>query len=495
MRRRLADDMPEPQLPDRDVPFDECGPTDAPAPPLSSVARHVVQPTGITSTGWPRIREICRDTLGLNFTGWQDDAGRLTLGKRVDGRLAATVGGVGMSLPRQCGKTTLLIGMLFGLCLDNPGLFALWTSHHARTTAESFLAMQNFTHRPQVRPLIEKIFLGSGDEELRFTNGSRILYGARERGFGRGLSAVDVVIFDEAQILSEKALQNMLASLNLSSLGLHIYCGTPPKPTDNCESFSRMRTDALSGEASELVWIEFSANEDADLDDERQWAKANPSYPHWTPPESIKRLRHKLDPDGFRREALGIWPSDRWRVFDVAQWTRLESTSVNQPQRATLAIDVSPYRGTSAIGVAGGASNRTLVMCYSGPGTSWVAGKVAELVASREIVEVALGPGPARGLEPDLAREGVEYRKLTGTDIAASCAAFQEGIKSGALVHAGQAELDVAVASARTRRTGDAETWDRGYSEDISALVAAAAASYRWGVLSNAAYDLKASVL
>jgi phage terminase large subunit-like protein len=98
-------------------------------------------------------------------------------------------------------------------------------------------------------------------------------------------------------------------------------------------------------------------------------------------------------------------------------------------------------------------------------------------------------------VEPDLARAGIDYRKLSGTEIAASCAAFQENIKSGELVHVGQAELDVALANARTRRTRDAETWDRGYSEDISPLVACAAASYRWGLLDSAPYDMLGSVL
>lgn len=86
---------------------------------------------------------------------------------------------------------------------------------------------------------------------------------------------------------------------------------------------------------------------------------------------------------------------------------------------------------------------------------------------------------------------------LNGTEIAASYAAFQENVKAGSLVHVGQdqAELDVAVANARTRRVGDAETWDRGYSEDVSPLVACAAAAYRWGLLDSAPYDVLTSVL
>jgi hypothetical protein len=463
---------------------------------LSDIARHVVQPAGITSTGWPRISRICEEKLGLTFDGWQGSAGRLILAKRADGRLAATIGGVGMSLPRQVGKTTLLIGLICGLCLDHSGLLILWTSHHARTTGESFRAFQGFSNRSKVRPLIAKTFLGSGDEEIRFVNGSRIMFGAREHGFGRGLSGVDAIIFDEAQILSERALQNMLAAMNLSQLGLHAYTGTPPKPSDNCETFSRMRADALSGEATDLAWIEFSADEDADVDDPVQWAKANPSFPHWTPAESIKRLRAKLDPDGFRREALGIWPSDRWRVIDVAQWVRLERSNADEPARVALCVDVSPYRSWASIGVAGDVDGETLVMCYSAEGTGWIAGKVGQLVADRDILEVWLTPGAARGLEPDLAREGIEYRKLTGAEVAASCVSFQESVRHARVVPAGQAELAVAVSVAKTRRAGDAETWDRGYSEDISALVACAAATYRWGLLAgHQPYDLLTSVL
>jgi hypothetical protein len=464
---------------------------------LSEVARHVIKPAGITSTGWPRIADICHDKLGIEFDSWQDGVGRVLLAKRADGRLAATVGGCGLSCPRQVGKTLTLTGLIFGLCLDKPGLFVIWTSHHARTTGETFLVMQNLARRSAVRPLIGKVFLGAGDEEIRFTNGSRILFGAREHGFGRGLSGVDAIVFDEGKILSERALQNMLASLNMSKLGLHIYCGTPPKPTDNSESFARMRADALSGESTDLAWVEFSADEDADLDDPAQWAKANPSFPHWTPAESIKRLRRKLDPDGFRREALGIWPSERWRVFDVEQWVRLGDSSVDEPTWAVLAVDVSPYRGCAAIGVAGEVgevAGKTLVLCHSGEGTGWVAAKVAELVGSRDIAEVSLTPGAARGLEPDLVRAGVAFKKLNGTDIAASCAAFQEAVKAGAIVHVSQPALDLAIGGARTRRSGDSQTWDRGFSEDVSALVACAAAAYRLGVFANAPYDLLASV-
>jgi len=454
--------------------------------PLSEVARHVVTPAGIKSTGWPRVRDTCRTKLGIDFDVWQDGVGRVILAKDAEGSLAATVGGAGMSLPRQVGKTYLLAGMLFGLCVDQPDLLMIWTSHHMKTSGETFLSMQTFAKRSKVKPYIDKVFLGSGDEEIRFVNGSRILFGARERGFGRGIPGVDGLIMDEGQILSERALQNMLATLNTSRLGLHVYCGTPPKPEDNCEIFTRMREEALSGESTDLVWIECSADENADLDDVGQWAKANPSYPHRTPAASIRRLRKKLDPDGFRREGLGIWPLPDAAAFNMATWAGLEDRDASAPSRVVLVVDVSPDRKWSTIGMAGEVDGKTLVDCYPMPGTAGVAAEVFELTQAQPIDEVCVTSGQARALEPDLAQLGVEYKRLSGSEMAAAFAAFRQAVKAGSVVHKGRPELDVAIANVRTRKlsSGETEMVDRREVKvDVSPAVACSGAFYRFGLL------------
>ena len=61
--------------------------------PLSEVARHLVLPEGIVTTGWPSVRDKCK-LLGIAFDPWQDGAGRAILAKRKSGKYAAGVGGV-----------------------------------------------------------------------------------------------------------------------------------------------------------------------------------------------------------------------------------------------------------------------------------------------------------------------------------------------------------------------------------------------------------------
>lgn len=443
------------------------------------------------STGWGPVRDICVNDMGITFDGWQDGMGSLMLARKADGKLAHTVGGFALSAMRQVGKTFYFAGSLFGLCQYHPGLLVIWSAHHSKTHMETFLAMQAFARRIRIAPFIDKVYTGSGDEEIRFVNGSRILFGARERGFGRGIAGVDVLVSDEGQILSEKAMQNMLATLNTSQLGLHIYAGTPPKPEDNSETWMRMRDEAwavedpsiVQVETEDLVWIEIGADDDADLDDQKQWMR-NPSVPHRTPLESVMRLRRKLNDDGFRREGLGLYDTQDGSVFDMARWMLLKDMDAAPPDEVALVVDVSPDRRWSCIAVCGDVDeDRDLVIVKSMRGTADVAREVDALRAERNIDNIAITNGAARAIEGDLTELSIDYDVMTANDLSAAFATLQEKIKSGGVAHADQPELNFAMTNAKSRylQTGEAEAFDRrDYSVDISPAVAAAAALYRW---------------
>lgn len=457
---------------------------------LSEVAKKLVVPEGIVGSYWPRIRETCNTRLGLSLDRWQDGIAGLALAYRSDGVIAHTVGGCGMTLPRQVGKTHTVVSVMFGLCIEHPGLLAIWTSHHVKTNSETFQAVQSYCKRERIKPFIKKVYLGSGDEAVEFTNGSRILFGARERGFGRGIPGVDVLMSDEAQILTQRAMQDMLATMNTSRLGLHMYVGTPPKPTDNSEMFVAMRREAISGEATDIAWIECGADDDIDdIDDIEQWMKANASCPHRTPVVSIQRLRRRLDDDGFRREALGIWDATTdGSAFDVDAWSQLGDTGVDTPRSAALVIDLSPDRKHCWIGVAGEVDTdkgeRVLLMAVETTAATAVK-RVQELVEARDIVEVAITGGAARALEPDLVEAGLEYQKLSPADIAASYSTLQESIKNKTIVHGEQSELTIALLMTKTRflTSGESEVFDRrNYSANLSPAVACACALFRWGL-------------
>ena len=113
---------------------------------LSEVTQHLVFPAGIETTEWPRIRERLAD-MAITYDGWQQGAAQLILGCDANGRYVATIGGVTISIPRQVGKTFTVGSLLVALCLEFPGLRVVWTSHHLRTTTNTFRAMQRMVNR------------------------------------------------------------------------------------------------------------------------------------------------------------------------------------------------------------------------------------------------------------------------------------------------------------------------------------------------------------
>lgn len=430
---------------------------------LSEVAKHLVIPKGIKSSGWPQVEKRCSH-MGIGFDEWQRGAGRLILSKTADGKYSATVGGACMSLPRQVGKTYLLGAIVFALCVDNPGLTVIWTAHHGRTADETFLAMQGMARRAKIAPHIKFVRAANGQQEIRFHNGSRILFGARESGFGRGFAGVDILVMDEAQILTDRALDNMLATMNTSQNALPLFIGTPPTPTDPSEAFRRMRLDALSGESEDIVWIECGAEDDADPDDRKQWAKANPSYPHRTPTTSMLRLRKKLTSDSWLREGLGVWDKEGAGVLPGWGGRFLEA---EPPPPAAIGISVSLDASWGSIASADVWPEGTIVgdvdvsghVNLSGVdrrlGTAWLVGEAKRIQDERRCAVVIDEKCPDGSLIDALVAAGVDLTVMKLPDLVAACSDLVNRVREGGVTHQGTADLDDAVAVADWREVGD----------------------------------------
>lgn len=459
-------------------------PTKRSTPKLSEIARKVVAPKGVVATGWPAVERKCSE-LGIRFRPWQPDVGRLILAKRDDGKYAATIGGTGLSIPRQVGKTFLVGAIVFALCLLRPNLTVIWTAHRLRTAEETFGKMQVLAKRRRIAPHILKLVLGSGEEEVQFVNGSRILFGARERGFGRGFDEVDVLIFDEAQILTENALDDMIPATNQSrqpSGALLLFMGTPPKPTDPGDVFRRMRNEALTGEDDDTGWIEFGADPDytptpapAPLTaaDWVQVEKANPSYPEDTPREAILRMRKKLGPESFLREGLGIWDEDA-RVGVLPGWPKC-ATDEEPPPATVIGLAVSLDTEWGSIGAAGAwPDGRVNVGAVERRrGTSWLVAEAKRIQTERDCDVVVDEKCPDADLIPDLEAEGVRVTVAKLNDVIEACSSLVNAVKDMQVTHQRTTELDDAIGVAAWRMVGDRKLFGRKQSAgDISMLEA-----------------------
>lgn len=460
---------------------------------LSEVARHVVIPKGIVTTAWPRVVAQCAQ-MGVTFDGWQHGIGQIALGKRKNGKYAATVGGVVLSIPRQVGKTFLVGMMIIALCILCPGLTVLWTAHRTRTSTKTFKSMQGYVKRKRIAPHLapsrsDGIRSTNGEQEIEFRNGSIIMFGAREGGFGRGFDKVDIEVFDEAQILGEKALEDMVAATNQSqqpSGALLFFMGTPPRPIDieKGDEFGARRTRALAGHDRDTAYIEFSADDDADPDDHEQWEKANPSYPDRTPLESMQRMRANLtNDDSFRREALGIWATSSPRVIDEESWQKAADAASMPTERLVLAVDVAPGRGTAAVALAGRRPDGLwhVELDEHRTGADWVVPWIEERAKKNALHAVVVDEMSGlvkwrngRAFLGDT-KIRVTLAAAEGRDMAIACAQFFDAIMSPAptVRHTDQPQVNVSLSLARKRPLGGGWAWNRKDEDsDITPVVA-----------------------
>lgn len=434
---------------------------------LSDIARHVIIPEGVVTTAWPGVRDQAQK-MGLGFDSWQDSVGRIALGKREDGSFAASVGGVVLSIPRQVGKTYLIAAIVFAMCVLTPGLTVLWTAHRMKTANETFEKLIAFTRKVKIAPHVLKVTTGAGDEVIYFRNGSRIMFGARERGFGRGFDDVDVEIFDEAQILTEAAIEDMVPAMNTAANPLYFLIGTPPRPKDPGEVFAGRRRDALSGEDEDTAYVEFSADVDANEDDRKQWKKGNPSYPDRTPESSMLRMKKAMNtPGSFRREGLGIWDDDSPKsLIKSPQWQAL--ATVDPPVEGSIAVGVkfSTDGERVSVGIGIDPEDAPVYVVSTGvapitPGAEQAAAWIADRWQrfDRILVDGRAGAGDFRRLLIDAGVPPKRVKILSPEEAITAHAGFLRDVEGSTLNHGGQPGLDEQVKSAGKRTIGVNGGW------------------------------------
>lgn len=430
---------------------------------LSEVARHVVLPDGIEATDWPLIERQLR-RMETPLDEWQKGLGTAIFATREGGQYACGIGGAVISIPRQTGKTYTIGALIFALCIAKADTLVLWSAHRARTHNETFKTMGAMALRQAIAPFIKRTLTGAGTEAVEFANGSRILFGARESGFGRGFAKVDVLVLDEAQILTEKAMEDMVPATNAAPNGLVILMGTPPRPSDPGEVFMNRRAAALNKTSGNVLYVEMSADPGANPDDRKQWAIANASYPHRTTTEAIMRMRELLGSvESFLREGLGIWDEAALtkKAINAKAWDALAIPSAPNEGRRVYAVRFSVDGSSVALAAAirpdsGPVHVEGIKLASTGDGTAWLVDWLVERheKAAQIVVDGKAGVGYLVNALHE-ARVPKSVIITAGTDtITTGTSMLEAALNSKDLTHRGQPELDEQVKAAEKRKIG-----------------------------------------
>lgn len=413
---------------------------------------------------------------------------------RADGKYSTTTAGI--SVPRQNGKNQIIEGReFFGMVISGERI--LHTAHQVKTSKKSFRRLVNlFTDKrhPEIVDLVKQIRFTNGEECIELTTGGSIEYSARSRQAARGFDGISLVVFDEAQELTDDQIDAILPTLSASATGTRqiIYAGTPPYPGCPGEVFRRRRENALNDPGPHVSWHEWSVAaeklEDISLGDRTIWAAANPALGYHLSEEFTAEELGSMAPDGFARERLGWWAPRLEHKLDAA---------IPEQLWDECASDALKPEGKTAFGVKFTADGAEVCLCGAvipaegparisfierrptGLGTGWLADWLCARYAKTSCVVID-GRNGADVLTEKLSAtwkiKGSVVRP-SGKDVCAAASTLLDGLQEKSVTwYRKQTELRESAVSVTKRQISGG--W--GFGGENSAPVEAAALAL-WG--------------
>lgn len=270
-----------------------------------------VEPYRVTTDG--EDAALLMKEYGVELDPWQQLVVDCWLGRDETGKYSVT--SAGLSIPRQNGKNVCIEAReFFGLVINGEKI--LHTAHQVRTSKKSFrrlVAMFTDKRHPEIIDLVKNIRYTNGEEAIELINGGSIEFSARSRQAARGFDGISLVIFDEAQELTDDQIEAIMATLSASATGTRqiIYAGTPPYPGCPGEVFRRRRTTSLEAPGQHDAWHEWGIQADKatdiDINNKKLWYDANPAMGIRLDEEFTEEEKNSMSADGFARERLGWW--------------------------------------------------------------------------------------------------------------------------------------------------------------------------------------------
>lgn len=403
------------------------------------------------------------------------------MGERSDGRWASKF--VGMSVPRQNGKSQLIVARaLAGVLLFGEKTIII-SAHETDTAREVWKRLTDVVEaNPTLNARVTARMDAINREYLAFGRGlerQQIRLKARRASGVRGFSA-DCLLLDEAQRLGKGAWGSIVPTMSAMPNPQLWLFGTPPTEDDDPFAFSRVRDSSLAKKARHC-WLEWAADKHDDIDDPETWAKANPAYGIRISHEACADDRAAMDDEQFCKERLGMWSVDHARrVIDDQTWRAVADPASMAVDRFTLAVDVSPDRSTASVSLAGLRSDERwhVELGAQRAGADWVPGWVQQFADKNPSLHAVVIDELAGLTEK---RHGRHYLKGTqvevtlaaaeGRDMVKAWATYLDAVTSARMRHTDQAQVNVALTQAGTRdlQGGKALT-KRSSTADITPL-------------------------
>lgn len=433
-----------------------------------------------------------------------------------------------ITVPRQSGKTTLILVILLVRCIIMARTLGSQTVTYLaqsgimarrkleREFARLMRAAKTLTEVPQEsrhRPVVDtewKLTMAHGSEHIAFGGGSYLQIEA-PTGYGSVGDVLDVSVIDEARFRETDLVEQAVEAATVTRRSPQSYIVSTagnersfffwPKVLAGrraCETRNHGRT----------CYLEWSVPDDEAFDDPKVWARYLPALGYTI---TVARLQARLakalrnpdvvDEEGYEPGLAGFRNAylNQWLKTPPVQ-SEVPRSEIDPEMWKALAVGVdSQIVGSVVIGVGvslDGVSTSIVVAgrCADGvprvetlersSGVWWLERRLRELCEKWSPVAVGWdNGGPARTVTPEILRAAslgdpaATPVPLNGREWSAACEAFNNAVKEGRIRHLGDLFLADAVSGADRKEVGSGWVWNlRTARTDISPLVAATAA-------------------
>lgn len=430
---------------------------------------------------------------------------------------------VDITVPRQSGKTTLILALFIWRCVyaaqrlgPQTCTYLAQSGKMARRKLErEFIpimrrskGLREVPHsraRP-VKPTDFKPSMNNGSEHVLFGTDSYLQIEA-PTGTGSHGDVLDMPVIDEAFAHLGDLVEQAVDAASVTRRSPQLYVISTAGNEKSPYLWRKVlagRAAVEQGHESRVCYLEWSLPEDVDFDDEDAWFRYLPALGHTI---TLQRLRAKLEkalrnPDsvdeegddpglaGFRRGYLNQWvkvpqlgSSARPTEFSADRWSLLGRAPAATARPSAIGVGVGHGGASAAIVVA----SRTLdgvtqlEVLESASGTWWLERRLMDLAgSSSKPARVGWNHGgPARPLAPELLRgaRAIEADRFAGREWSAACEAFKRAVDDGRVCHLNDPIFDTAMLTVERREVGAGFEWDLvGATADVAPVEAATAA-------------------
>jgi len=377
----------------------------------------------------------------------------------------------GLLVPRQNGKTELLIARIIGGMIFL-GEALIYTAQSDKTVAEIKRRVQQFFYEAEteIRDMMTDEFDKNPKslDYVELRNRGRCVFQTRTRTSGLG-STNDVLIIDEAQEETDAQQEALLPTISAGKNQAHqtIRAGTPPSGDSKGTVFIRMRRKVLEGKVVDVCWQEWSVEHITDPTDQDAWYYANPSLGYFLIPKAVAKEAGQMAIDSFNKMRLG-WVAgvETQRAFTDDQWLPLGVEKVTLPEEPILVYAVKFAPDGSAVSLAVGVlmpNNLVHIELIErkprSAGTAWLTRWLLEKNRWRKCKKIIIdGASGTQLLVEELVRSERRISKKILTpnvkEAGAAYAAFNDGVENRLLTHYNQPALNVSIKTVKRRDIG-----------------------------------------